>query len=91
MDLNAIYAVSNAINKLAEKGEIRYEDIDNAIVISIEVTPDMHYGIDKELYRITHENSTDGFIHSHSPIEACINDVHFLIKEKGYKTESLEI
>ena len=83
MDLNSIYAVATAINRLAEDGQIRYEDIDEAMVINIDVTPTMHYGIDKELYRLTHGGEDEGFIHSSAPIEAQIDKVRFVISQKS--------
>lgn len=85
MDLNAIYEVARAVNKLADDGSIRYDDIDRAMVITIEVDGARHYGIDKELYRRTHNNSDEGFVHSEEPIEVNLFGVHFLIKMKKEK------
>lgn len=82
MDLDAIYAVSIALNQLAQNGDIRYEDIDEAITVNIDVNAIRHYGIDKELYRKTHDGSDEGFVHSNDPIEATINDVKFIIRQK---------
>lgn len=83
MDLDSIYAFAKAVNKLADDGGIRYEDIDNAITIHIKVNPIRHFGIDKELYRRTHEGVDEGFVHSTQPIEAMIDGIKFIIEQDG--------
>lgn len=80
MDLDSIYEVARGINKLADEGKIRYSDIDDLITIVVKVDAARHYGIDKELYRRTHEGSDEGFIHSDNPIDVTLFGVKFIIE-----------
>ena len=81
MDLDSIYSVAAAINKLADDGLIRYEDIDKAMAIHISVSPLRHFGIDKELYRQSKGEVDSDFIHNKGPIEATIDGVRFVIEQ----------
>lgn len=86
IDLNTIYTIAAAINELGEKGEVDFRDIDNSMVIGLEVSPSIHYGIDKEFYRTTHDGSDDGFEHLDAPIDAAICGVRFVITTKEQNT-----
>ena len=49
--------------------------------IHIQVNPDILYGIDKEFYRLSHDNSTEGFEHK-SEIKVKLDSVNFIIDMK---------
>ena len=51
------------------------------MTIVVNVSPTTAYGIDKEFYRLTHDNNDDGFVHS-KDIDASISNVKFSIREK---------
>ena len=82
LDLNSIYEIAKAINTLGEKDIVSFHDIDRSLVVGLEVPSTIHYGIDKEFYRTTHNGSDEGFEHVDAPIEATVSGVRFLITTK---------
>ena len=80
MNLDNIYAISNAINEQVIQGKIKKEQLED-MYIHIQVNPDILYGIDKEVYRLSHDDSTEGFEHK-SEIKVKIDNVNFIIDMK---------
>lgn len=80
MELRHIYKLSDIINESILEEKLP-KDIRNDITIVVNVSPTTAYGIDKEFYRLTHDNNDDGFVHS-KDIDASISNVKFSIREK---------
>ena len=80
MNLDNIYAISNAINEQIIQGNIKKEQLED-MYIHIQVNPDILYGIDKEFYRLSHDDSTEGFEHK-SEIKVKLDSVNFIIDMK---------
>ena len=77
MELNDIYKFANAINEGIMKGEIDKEIL-NDMSIKVKVAPNILYGIDKEFYRMSHDDSIEGFEHTNKVV-AKINAITFEI------------
>lgn len=80
MELRHIYKLADIINESILEEKLP-KDVRNDITIVVNVSPTTAYGIDKEFYRLTHDNSDDGFVHS-KDIDASISNVKFSIREK---------
>ena len=80
MELNDLYVIATGINEKVENGELNKDKL-NDIEIVVSVTPTILYGIDKEFYRLSNDDNTDGFEPSEE-VSATIDDVRFLIKSK---------
>lgn len=80
MELRHIYNIATVMNNCVETEEMIGSDI-NDIEIKVSVSPSTLYGIDREFYRQTHDNSMEGFEHK-KEINAIIDNVHFSIVEK---------
>lgn len=77
MELRHLYMLSEMIhNKIEEKDfpKDMLEDMEITMVFD----PVIFYGIDKEFYYMTHDNSYKGFEHS-EVVEARVNGVRFKI------------
>jgi len=80
MELRHIYKLADVINEAILEEKLPKE-IRNDISIVVNVSPTTVYGIDKEFYRLTHNDNDDGFVHS-KDIDATISNVKFNIREK---------
>ena len=80
MELRHIYKLADIINESILEEKLP-KDVRNDITIVVNVSPTTAYGIDKEFYRLTHDNNDDGFVHS-KDIDASISNVKFSIREK---------
>lgn len=80
MELNDAYLIANVLNEKINDGTLN-KDILNNITININVSPSILYGIDKEFYRISHEDSMEGFKHT-SKIMARIDNINFVFSSK---------
>ncbi|MCD8207751.1 MAG: hypothetical protein LUD72_07430 [Bacteroidales bacterium] len=52
------------------------------VEVNVKVSPSTHYGIDREFYRLTHNNSCDGFVHKDGAMSVTIDGVKFKIQIK---------
>ena len=80
MELRHIYKLADVINEAILEEKLPKE-IRKDISIVVNVSPTTAYGIDKEFYRLTHNDNDDGFVHS-KDIDATISNVKFNIREK---------
>ena len=80
MELRHIDKLADIINESILEEKLP-KDVRNDITIVVNVSPTTAYGIDKEFYRLTHDNTDDGFVHS-KDIDASISNVKFSIREK---------
>lgn len=80
MELRHIYKLADII-KESVLNEKLPKSVLNDMTITVNVSPTTSYGIDKEFYRLTHNDSEEGFTHSKN-IDATISGVSFSIKEK---------
>ena len=84
MDLSSVYSVVNILNEGVVKGNIDRKIL-REITISVNVSRSILFGIDKEFYKISHENSLDGFVHT-DKVYATIDNVRIeFIKDKNIK------
>lgn len=79
MDLNKIYTVTAALNRLVADGTLTQDDVSDNISIKVIVPPQTHYGIDKEFYRQSNNNNLQGFEHIEAPIIAVVDGVRLEI------------
>lgn len=86
MELRHLYTLSEIILEKIEKGDFPKEMKDD-IEITMQFTPTTFYGIDKEFYYLTHNNSYDGFEHSKDMVTAIVNGIKFKIIPKEIKTK----
>ncbi len=86
MELRHLYTLSEIILEKIEKGDFPKEMKDD-IEITMQFTPTTFYGIDKEFYYLTHNNSYDGFEHSKDMVTAIVNGIRFKIIPKEIKTK----
>lgn len=77
MELRHLYILSEMINDKIEKKDLPKEIMEK-MEINISFPPAIFYGIDKEFYYMTHNNSYEGFVHSEI-VNATINGVKFVI------------
>ena len=80
MELNDAYLLANVLNEKINDGTLDKEILNN-IAINVNVSPSILYGIDKEFYRISHDDSTEGFKHT-AKVMARIDNVHFEFSSK---------
>lgn len=78
MDLNKIYAVQEMISGMVADGILTKDDLED-IALHVSVTPSIHYGIDKEFYKLEHDGSARGFVPNEGNIYAKIEGVNFVI------------
>ena len=89
MELRDLYILSELIRKNVDNGDLTPEVLEKA-EIHITFTPITFYGVDKEFYYMTHNNSYDGFSHS-DIVNATINGVKFNITaEEQAKEQTTE-
>ena len=79
IDLNKIYTVTAALNRLVADGTLTQDDVSDNISIKVIVPPQTHYGIDKEFYRQSNNNNLQGFEHIEAPIIAVVDGVRLEI------------
>ena len=84
MELRDIYKLSELIRENIETDDLPYDILDK-MEIKMVFNPVVFYGIDKEFYYITHNNSYEGFVHSEM-VNAKINGVKFNITPEKQKT-----
>ena len=68
-----MYKLSELIKENVDNGNLP-KDILTDMEISLQFNPPTYYGIDKEFYYMTHNNSYEGFVHSEM-VNAKINGV----------------
>lgn len=78
MELRHLYTLSEMINDKIGKNELPMDILDK-MEIKMMFSPTTFYGIDKEFYYLTHNNSYEGFVHS-EVVNAKINGVKFNIQ-----------
>ena len=86
MELRHLYILSDTIKEKIDKEELPSE-ITDKMEISIKYDPVTFYGIDKEFFYMTHNNSYEGFVHSEEEINAKINGIKFKILKSGEGTK----
>ena len=87
MELRHLYTISETICKKINENDLP-KDILESMEIRVVVPPVTFYGIDKEFYYLTHNNSYNGFVHS-EVVNAKINGVKFNILPE--KTDTFEM
>lgn len=80
MELRHLYTLSEMIRQKINDEELPMDILDD-MEIKMTFNPTTFYGIDKEFYYMTHNNSYDGFVHS-EVVNAKINGVRFNILPK---------
>lgn len=85
--LNEIYAISEIFNKAIEDGVLKKSMLKN-ITVDLEVEPSILYGIDKELYYISHDETYDGFVHNE---EVDIDLYHVKFKIRSIEPKKDEV
>jgi len=87
MGLRDLYTLSETIRDKINNDDLPEEILDK-MEIKMVFKPTVFYGIDKEFYYMTHNNSYEGFVHSEM-VNAKINGVKFNIV--GEREETTEI
>lgn len=87
MGLRDLYTLSETIRDKINNNDLPEEILDK-MEIKMVFKPTVFYGIDKEFYYMTHNNSYEGFVHSEM-VNAKINGVKFNIV--GEREETTEI
>lgn len=87
MGLRDLYTLSETIRDKVNNDDLPEEILDK-MEIKMVFKPTVFYGIDKEFYYMTHNNSYEGFVHSEM-VNAKINGVKFNIV--GEREETTEI
>lgn len=82
MELRHLYTLSELICDNIDKDNLPKEIKDN-IEITMHFPPVTFYGIDKEFYYLTHNNSYEGFEHSKDLVTATVNGIKFNILPKN--------
>lgn len=80
MELRHIYKIADIIKESVLNEQLP-KSVLKDMLITVKVSPTTSYGIDKEFYRMTHNDSDEGFVHSKN-IDANISGVSFSIREK---------
>lgn len=75
MDLDSAYQIANILNEKIMEGIID-KTLLSQFVITVKVSPEKLYGIDKEFYRISHDGDLENFEHSNE-VSATIDGVKF--------------
>jgi len=86
MELRHLYQLSELIKENVDNGNLPKE-IFTDMEISLQFNPPTYYGIDKEFYYMTHNNSYEGFVHSENLVTATVNSVKFNILPKKKEEE----
>jgi len=89
MELRHLYTLSELICDNIDK-EMLPKDIKENMEITMQFNPSTFYGIDKEFYYLTHDNSYDGFEHSKDMVNAIVNGISFKILPKNKKENKEE-
>lgn len=87
MELRDLYKLSELIKENVDNGNLPKEILTN-MEISLQFSPLTYYGIDKEFYYMTHNNSYEGFVHSENLVTATVNGVKFNILSKKKEEEN---
>ena len=87
MELRDLYKLSELIKENVDNGNLLKEILTN-MEISLQFSPLTYYGIDKEFYYMTHNNSYEGFVHSENLVTATVNGVKFNILSKKKEEEN---
>lgn len=88
MELRHIYALSEILRDKIDKEDLPKDTMEK-MEITLKFSPITFYGIDKEFYFMTHNNSYEGFVHS-EVVNATINGIKFvLLPETIEKTEMI--
>ena len=87
MELRDLYKLSELIKENVDNGNLPKEILTN-MEISLQFSPLTYYGIDKEFYYMTHNNSYKGFAHSEDLVTATVNGVKFNILSKKKEEEN---
>lgn len=87
MELRDLYKLSELIKENVDNGNLSKEILTN-MEISLQFSPLTYYGIDKEFYYMTHNNSYEGFVHSENLVTATVNGVKFNILSKKKEEEN---
>ena len=87
MELRDLYKLSELIKENVDNGNLPKEILTN-MEISLQFSPLTYYGIDKEFYYMTHNNSYEGFVHSENLVTAIVNGVKFNILSKKKEEEN---
>ena len=87
MELRDLYKLSELIKENVDNGNLPKEILTN-MEISLQFSPLTYYGIDKEFYYMTHNNSYEGFVHSENLVTATVNSVKFNILPKKKEEEN---
>ena len=90
MELRDLYKLSELIKENVDNGNLPQEIVKD-MEISLQFNPSTYYGIDKEFYYMTHNNSYEGFVHSENLVTATVNSVKFNILSKVKKGETDEL
>ena len=90
MELRDLYKLSELIKENVDNGNLPKELLTN-MEISLQFSPLTYYGIDKEFYYMTHNNSYEGFVHSENLVTATVNGVKFNILSKKKEEETDEL
>ena len=86
MELNSVYTLANVINESIMKNVLD-KSILNDMVLTIKVAPNILYGIDKEFYRMSHDDNIEGFIHK-DKVLAKINAINFVFESNNIEEKS---
>ncbi len=87
MGLKDLYTLSETIRSKIDDNDLPEEILDK-MEIKVTFNPTVFYGIDKEFYYMTHNNSYDGFVHSEI-VNAKINGVNFNITGEREETSEM--
>lgn len=85
MELRHIYMISDFLNEKIKDKTFPF-DTKKDLEICVTVSQPTFYGIDKQLYYMTHNNSYEGFEHTNTFITACIDGINFKILPKTENT-----
>ena len=88
MDLKSVYEIANKINEAILVDSLSKDALADAEV-HIKALPSQLYAIDRELYRLAHEGSTEGFVHT-GKIKAVIDKVTFIFETKINEEEQIK-
>lgn len=87
MNLKNVYAIANKINEAILSDSISKHALAD-VEVHIKAPPSQLYVIDKELYQMAHDGSTEGFTHTEK-IKAIIDKVTFIFETKINEEEQI--
>ena len=87
MELRDLYKLYELIKENVDNGNLPKEILTD-MNITLQFNPSTYYGIDKEFYYMTHNNSYKGFAHSEDLVTATVNGVKFNILPKKKEEEN---